>query len=181
MSFSRLHSRTFCAALKKVFPCTAVNGSLIEKGESKRQPVRRHLIPARSLRPRGAEHLPLGRKAFHIPRHVPFRAARAFIFCLTVRIAFPYVTGKAAAFPVAKHVDLQSKDFIFLPGCHRYWCSEDHVSSEVSNEHKKCPELLLGRLSPPLELYSSTCLAMAKVRIISKKNKYFRENLPYLD
>ena len=94
--------------------------------------------------------------------------------CLTARSAFPYETEKAAAFPVAKHIDFSPRT-LFLLGGHRYWCSEDHVSSEVSMSIKKCPEYLLGRLSPPLELSCSMCLAMAKVRRNPETCKRFRD------
>ena len=71
------------------------------------------------------------------------------VSCLAARSAFPYETEKAAALPVVKHIETSSKD-LYLLGGHRYWCSETSGRSR-KYEHKKCPELLLGRLSPPLE------------------------------
>ena len=62
---------------------------------------------------------------------------------------FPLRTGKAAALPVAKHIETLSED-LYLLGGHRYWCSETSGRSRKYG-HKKCPESLLGRLSPPPE------------------------------
>ena len=61
-------------------------------------------------------------------------------------------------------------------GGHRLWCSE--VSGRPRKyEHKKCPELLLGRLSPPLERTALLCLAVAKVSKNPGTAKRFRDFL----
>ena len=93
--------------------------------------------------------------------------------CLTARSAFPYETEKAAALPVAKQSRLRPRTCILLGG-HRYWCSETSGRSRKYG-HKKCPELLLGRLSPPPERTALLCLAMAKVSKNPETCKRFRE------
>ena len=87
----------------------------------------------------------------------------------------PGVTEKAAALPVAKLSRFTVRGLIFLLGGHRLWCSEDHVSSVSIKEHKKCPELLLGRLSPPPELCSSAKFRDGKDRQKSRNKQEKRQ------
>lgn len=85
-----------------------------------------------------------------------------------------FKTGKAAALPVAKQYRLQSKD-LYLLGGHRYWCSETSGRSRKYG-HKKCPESLLGRLSPPLELCSSVSFRRGKGTKKNGTNKQISKN-----
>lgn len=95
------------------------------------------------------------------------------VSCLAARSAFPYETEKAAALPVVKHIETSSKD-LYLLGGHRYWCSETSGRSR-KYEHKKCPELLLGRLSPPLERTALYMFDGGKGTKKSRTSKEIRE------
>ena len=61
----------------------------------------------------------------------------------------PYGQGKRQP-SLSLNKQISVRGLYILPGGHRFWCSE--VSGRPRKyEHKKCPESLLGRLSPPTE------------------------------
>ena len=97
------------------------------------------------------------------------------VSCLAARSAFPYETEKAAALPVAKHIETLSED-LYLLGGHRYWCSETSGRSRkyvsIKNALSHDSGVFHRPRSKPLSMY----FAMAKVRKNPEPPKKFGKN-----
>ena len=108
-------------------------GSALEKGESS------YAVPTAPSASLHEGISPMEKKALQALERCTPAGVRRYITLPCGEGRLPLWTGKAAAFPVVKRNRLCPRTKYLLGG-HRYWCSEDHVSSKVSNEQKKCPE-----------------------------------------
>ena len=95
--------------------------------------------------------------------------------CFPVWELFSPKDRESGSPPCRETIETSSED-LYLLGGHRYWCSETSGRSRKYG-HKKCPESLLGRLSPPPEQTALNCFAMAKVSKNPETSKRFRDFL----
>ena len=96
-----------------MFSCTGIRPARFVSLEKGRAPtLSRHFTVHLSVPPRGRNTLPRGGRRAKLS-DVVLADFCLIVSCLAARSAFPYVTEKAAALPVAKHHRLRPRTYIY--------------------------------------------------------------------